>query len=63
MKEPPLCMQAITAHMFSRMHDTTALAKTFVSLGNSLVTLCYKQLFVIAMCPRVCGRQPGDFHE
>ncbi len=43
------------------MHDTTALAKTFVSLGNSLVTHCCKQLFVIAMYPHVCAGNQVTF--
>jgi hypothetical protein len=67
MKVSSPCMQAITADMFSGMHasqlmhDTTALAKTFVSLGNYLVTHCYKQFVVIKMCPRVCAGNQGTF--
>ncbi len=54
-------MQGIIAGIFSRMHasqllhDTTALAKTCVSLDSPLVPHCHKQLFVVAMSPHACA--------
>ena len=48
-------------HASRLMHDTSALAKTFVSLGNSLVTHRHKQLLVIAMCRHVCAGKQVTF--
>ncbi len=60
------CMQGIIADMFSGMHasllhDTMLLAKTCVSLGNSLLTHCHKQFFVIAMSSHACASNQVTF--